>query len=154
MQRIMFHGRLDYFQEPLLGGRPKPGDTKPGDHATPNAHNHWFILLYHVWERTWIKIHWSSIWWRASHIWFHTTFEDPWPHYMILKASWNGLWILSFGFSQFHGHGSWLMCEVTLRWKCEINLETLNWSSQHALVGNIKINKLILKKKPALNFPS
>ena len=22
---------------------------KPGDHDTPNAHNHWFILLYHVW---------------------------------------------------------------------------------------------------------
>jgi hypothetical protein len=27
----------------------------------------------------------------------------------------DGLWILSFGLSQFHGHGSWLMCEVTLR---------------------------------------
>ena len=27
----------------------------------------------------------------------------------------DGLWILTFGLSQFHGHGSWLMCEVTLR---------------------------------------
>ena len=43
----MFHRRLDYFQKPSLGGRP---DTKPGDHDTPNAHNRWFILFYHVRE--------------------------------------------------------------------------------------------------------
>ena len=28
---------------------------------------------------------------------------------------WDGLWALSFGLSQFHGHGSWLMCEVPQR---------------------------------------
>ena len=28
---IMFHGHLDYFQKPPLGGRP---NTKPGDHGT------------------------------------------------------------------------------------------------------------------------
>ena len=39
---IMFHGHLDYFQKPPLEGRP---NTKPGDHGTPNAHNHWFILF-------------------------------------------------------------------------------------------------------------
>jgi hypothetical protein len=39
---IMFHGHLDYFQKPPFGGRP---NTKPGDHRTPNAHNHWCILL-------------------------------------------------------------------------------------------------------------
>jgi hypothetical protein len=32
----MFHGHLDYFQKPPLGGRP---GTKQGDHGTPNAHN-------------------------------------------------------------------------------------------------------------------
>ena len=38
----------------LLGGRP---NTKPmGDHDTPNAHNRWFILFYHVWESAWIEI--------------------------------------------------------------------------------------------------
>jgi hypothetical protein len=37
-----------------------------------------------------------------------------WPHYMILEVSWDNLWTLSFGFSQFHGHGSWLVCEVAL----------------------------------------
>ena len=31
---IMFHGHLDYFQKPYVGGRPNP---KPGDHGTPNA---------------------------------------------------------------------------------------------------------------------
>jgi hypothetical protein len=35
---IVFHGHLDYFQKPSLGGRP---NTKPGDHGTPNAHNRW-----------------------------------------------------------------------------------------------------------------
>jgi hypothetical protein len=27
-------------------------------------------------------------------------------HYMILEVCWDGLWTLSFGLSQFHGHGS------------------------------------------------
>ena len=67
---IMFHGHLDYFQNPPLGGRP---NTKPsGDHGTPNAHNRQFILFHHVWEPAWIGIHWDSIWWRAgSHIASH-----------------------------------------------------------------------------------
>ena len=34
---------------------------------------------------------------------------------MILEVSWDSLWTLSFGLSQFHGHVSWLMCEVALR---------------------------------------
>jgi hypothetical protein len=33
---------------------------------------------------------------------------------MILEVSWDGLWTLSFGLSQFHGHGSWLVCEVVV----------------------------------------
>jgi hypothetical protein len=33
---------------------------------------------------------------------------------MMLEVPWEGLWTLSFGFSQFHGHGFWLMCEVAL----------------------------------------
>jgi hypothetical protein len=28
---------------------------------------------------------------------------------------WDGLWKLSFGLSQFRGHGSWLVCEVALK---------------------------------------
>ena len=43
---IVFHGRLDYFQKPPLGGR---SNVKPGDHGTPNVHNRWFSLCYHVW---------------------------------------------------------------------------------------------------------
>ena len=35
-----FPGHLDYFQKPLLGGRP---NTKPGDHDTLNDHNCSFI---------------------------------------------------------------------------------------------------------------
>ena len=62
----MFHGHLDYFQKPPLGGRP---NTKPGDHGTPNAHNRSFILLYHKWGPAQIEFHWHSTWLRAqSHI--------------------------------------------------------------------------------------
>jgi hypothetical protein len=67
----------------------------------------------HVWGPAWIEIHWKSIWFRPGHIWLHATLEGPWPHYMILELCWNGgLWTLSFGLSQIHGHGSWLVCEV------------------------------------------
>ena len=33
---------------------------------------------------------------------------------MVLEVCWDGLWTLSFGLSQFHGHSSWLVCEVAL----------------------------------------
>jgi hypothetical protein len=67
----MFHGHLDYFQKPPLGGRP---NTKPGDHETPNTHNRWFILFYHACGHAWIKIHWNSIWLRTrSHMTSHYT---------------------------------------------------------------------------------
>jgi hypothetical protein len=109
---IIFYGHLDYFQKSPLGGR---SNTKAGDHGIPNAHNCWFILFYHVWGPAWIEIHWNSIWLRTlNHIWLHTTLEGPWPHYMILEVCWDGLWTLSIGLSQFHGHGSWLVCEVAL----------------------------------------
>ena len=68
---IMFHGHLDYFQKPPLGGRPH---TKPGDHDTPNSHNRWFILFHRAWEPAWIEIHWNSIWLRhPSHMTSHYT---------------------------------------------------------------------------------
>ena len=47
---------------------------KPGDHGTLNTHNHWSILLYHMWGPAWIEIHWNSIWLRArSHMTSHYT---------------------------------------------------------------------------------
>ena len=68
---LCFHGHLDYFQKPPLGGKP---NTKPGDHDTPQTHNHCFILFYHVWGLAWIEIHWNSIWLRVrSHMAAHYT---------------------------------------------------------------------------------
>ena len=64
MDHVAWH--LDYFQKSPFGDRPK---TKPGDHGILNAHNHWFILFYHVWGLAWIAIHWDSIWLRdRSHM--------------------------------------------------------------------------------------
>ena len=56
----------------------------------------------------WIEIRWNSIWLRAR----SRMLEGPWPHYMMLEVCWDGrFWTISFGLSQFHGHGSWLVCE-------------------------------------------
>ena len=75
--------------------------------ALQNAHNHWFILLYHGRGPAWIKIHRDSMWLRAR--------SRMASHYMMLEVYWdNGLWTLAFGLSQFHGQGSWLVCEVAL----------------------------------------
>ena len=61
----------DYFQKPPLGGWP---NTRLGDHGTMNAHNHWFLLPYHVWGLTRIEIHWNTIWLRVrSHVTSHYT---------------------------------------------------------------------------------
>jgi len=40
---IMFHGHLDCFRKPPLGGRP---DTQPETMNVSNTHNRWFILFY------------------------------------------------------------------------------------------------------------
>ena len=99
----MFHGHLDYFWKSSLGGRP---NTKPGDHGTPNVHNRWFILFYHMWGHTWIEIHWNSIWLKTRS---HMTSHYTWGHdhtTWFLEVCWDDLWTLSFGLSQFHGHGS------------------------------------------------
>ena len=107
-----FTGHLDYFQKPPLGGKP---NRKPGDHGISNVRSRWFILFHRVWGPAWIEIHWNSIWSRArSHRTPHTTFEGRWPHSMTLEVCWDGLRTLSLGLPQFHGHGSWLVCEVAL----------------------------------------
>ena len=91
-------------------------NTKPGDQSTPNAHNHWFILFYHVWGSAWIEIHWNEhLDWGSGHIWLHTTPEGPWLHHKTLEMYWDGPWTHLFGLSQFLGHGSWLMWEVALK---------------------------------------
>ena len=70
-----------------------------------------FIICDDPQEYNFIEI---TFGWGANHIWLHTKLVDPWPHYMTLEVPWDGFGTLSFGLSQFHGHGTWLMCEVTL----------------------------------------
>ena len=36
---------------------------------------------------------------------------------MNLEVSWDGLWTLCFGLSQFQGHSSWLVCVMVLSHK-------------------------------------
>ena len=100
------------FKKPYLEVR---FETKLGDHDTPNAHNRWFILFYHVWGPAWIKMHWINIWSRTrSHMASHLRVRDHtrWLWRYVGMAFGH----FSFGLSQFHGHGSWLVCEVALSW--------------------------------------
>jgi hypothetical protein len=116
---VMFHGHLECFQKPPLGGRPK---TKLGDHGTPNADNHWFNVFYYVWGHACIEIHGNSIRLRA---WSHMTSHYTWGSVSTLHEFEDVLGRPSdtfFGLSQFHGHGSWLVCEVALIPTTKINV--------------------------------
>jgi hypothetical protein len=119
----MFHGHLDYFQKPSLGGRP---NTKPWYHVTPSALNRWFILFYHMWgprmNKKFIQI---AFGWGPGHIWLHTTLEGMWPHYnMMLEVCWGWhldtfLWALTISWS-------WLLARVVWCGEVALNLE-LGW---------------------------
>ena len=63
---------------------------------------------------------------------------------MILEVCWDGPWTLSFGLSQFNGHGSWLMCEVALGvgHHCELQVPMIHFLfSKNNIVFLIKIKK-------------
>ena len=111
IKRIMFYGHLDYSQKPPLGDRP---NTKSEDHGTPNAHNRRFTLFHHARQPAWIK---NSL--KYNHLVEGPITYDFTLHLRVRDhTTWfwtwssDGLWTLSFGLSQFHGHGSWLVCEV------------------------------------------
>ena len=83
-----------------------------------------FFLFYHVWGPTWIVLGWGP-----GHIRLHTTLKGSRPHYMILEVCWDNLWTLSFGLSQFRGHGSWLVFKLALSILCcmSIVLAMISW---------------------------
>ena len=62
-----------------------------------------------------------------------------WPHYVILEVCWDDLWTLFGGLLQFHGYGSWLVCEVALRPNSNAHLDKA-WTTTHP-AKKIKINK-------------
>ena len=94
----------------------------------------YFIICKDLHEHKFIEI---ASGWGPSYIWLHTTLEGPWPHNMIVEVCWDGLWTLSFGHSQFHGHGSWLVCEVALRLsprRLEMTVEMYTADSPNSIV--------------------
>ena len=85
--------------------------------AFPNVHDLWFILFYHVRGPTWIEIHWNSIRLRTrSHMTSHYTWRSMITLHDFGGVLGDNLRTLSFGLSQFHGHNSWLIPEVALRY--------------------------------------
>jgi hypothetical protein len=59
---------------------------------------------------------------------------------MMLEVSWDGLWTLSFGLAQFHGHGSLLTCEVAL-----MLVVAMCWLSALAPLGKFLVPKKIVR---------
>jgi hypothetical protein len=63
----------------------------------------------------WIEIHWSSIWLRIqSGMVLNYTWGPLTTRHDLGGVLWRLLNTFSFGLSEFHGHRSWLVCEVTL----------------------------------------
>ena len=107
----MFRGHLDYSQKPPIGGKP---NTKPGDHGTPKSHDCWFVILYHVWgprKHKFIKIAFGFR--PGQHMTSHYTCGPVTTLHEFGGVLGRPL-ESSFGLSQLHNHGSWLMCEEAL----------------------------------------
>ena len=72
---------------------------------------------------------------------------------MILEGCWDGLGTLSFGLSQFHGHGFWLVCEVALSFCIFLVKDLANLQVHNNTLGtmfdkpNENLIKFYLKKK-------
>jgi hypothetical protein len=137
----MFHGHLDCFQKPPLGGRP---NTKPlGDHGTSNAHNRWFILFYHVQgpvkdphEHTFIVIVFNG--------WEPITYDFT----LLLRVRDHTIWgVLGqpsdtyFWNSEYHGHSSWLVYEVALNlpWQTLGEVDR-SWGPRSNILGQPQTN--------------
>ena len=92
----MFHGHSIYFQKP---------NTELGDHGTVDLF--YFILCE---DSAWIENDWNRVWLKAqSH-----TLEKPCSTQHDFGSALGRPLDTSFGLSQFHGHGSWLVYEVAL----------------------------------------
>ena len=122
---------LDYFQKPPLEGRP---NTNLGDHDTLNAHNVCSILFYHAWRPTWIEIHWISTWLRVPITYEFTLHLKVRDHTPWFWKCLDGLSILSFGLSKFHGHCSYFCFSSTTEWG------TLFGGIQNERVTNFYLN--------------
>jgi hypothetical protein len=100
------------FKKPPLGRRL---NTKPGDYGITNTHNCRIILFYHMWRLAWIEVHWNNIWVRArSHVASPYT-REPVTTLHDFEGVLGRPLDAFFGLSQYHGHGSWLVCEVALK---------------------------------------
>jgi hypothetical protein len=104
---IMFHGHLDYFQKPPLGGRPNTKTRRPhhSERSQPLIYSILSCMKIHM-NRKFIKI---AFGWGPGHIWLHTTQESPWSHYMVLEVvlgrpSDTFFWALTISWSRLLAH--------------------------------------------------
>jgi hypothetical protein len=97
---IVFHGHLDYFQTPPLGGRLNTKTQRPWDCEILHRLIYYglsCVRTLHEQEFIEVALSWGPV--NTLHE-FGSVLGQPLETY--------------FGHSQFHGHGSWLECEVVL----------------------------------------
>ena len=85
---------LGPFSKPPPGGKP---NTKPRDHGTPNFTTIELLCFIMCECLARLETHGNSMELRPKYIWLHITLENPWPHYMVLEVSWDGIWTLLLG---------------------------------------------------------
>ena len=108
---ITFQGHLNYFRKPPLGGRP---NTKPEDHGTQNSHTRWFILF-----SSYVRARMNRNSLKSQLVEGRSHMTSPSTRGSVTALhDFGGILALPldtfFGLSHFHGHGSWLVCEVAL----------------------------------------
>jgi hypothetical protein len=76
-----------------------------------------------------------------------------------VEVAWDGLWTLYFGLSQFHGHSSWLVCELALRLKVGSNKPAFTPSTLsnaeprwQMMWHGVKVEVLSLKHRPSHRY--
>jgi hypothetical protein len=128
---IMFHGHLDYFRKPTLGGRP---NTKPGDHGTPSTHNRWLFYFIMCEDPAWIEIHWTIICLRdRSHTTSHYTWGSVTPLHDFGGSL--GRWPLNTFFRALIISWSQLLARVWSRpnkWPCCGMAKPWIWNLAHS----------------------
>ena len=134
-------------QKPHLGGRP---NTKLGDHGTLNAHNHWYILFYHMWGSAWVEFHWWGIWLRArSHMTSHYTWGS------VITTTWFWRCVgTAFGDFLLGSHNFMVMAlSSCVKWPLgSINIDLGTYDSFNSMKSGFPIMLVEVKLNDCVNL--
>ena len=141
---IMFRCHFHYFQKPPLGGRLY---TKPGEHGTLNALNRWFNYFILSCVKTCMNRHTLK-----KHLVEGLVTYDFTLHLRVRdRTTWfwrcvgMALGRFLLGLSLFHGHASWLVCEMAFTF-----ISVWNWCFREEVYE--RWNELLASPEATLFF--